>query len=360
MSWCRLAEPVRALARRWLEKGDAAVARPDSGADLPALTKEWGAPKAENGTGGGNWAGPVCPVRRTCPMNLRSFARTVGGMAQAPPPLEPEFEMVQAHYDLSDEFFALFLDPSMTYTCAYFETPQASLAEAQAAKMDRSLGKCDLRPGQRLLEVGCGWGAMAVRARERHGVRVTGLTLSRNQHAHCLSLAAGRDGLDFRLEGWETFGEPVDRIVAVGAFEHFGGDKHAAFFERCRSILPADGVMMLHMITMGKPCGSFAFGRFLHFLSVRIFPGSYLPPAPERVIELARTGGFEPVHVESFRLHYARTLDCWAENLRAQQARAVEIAGERTYKDYMKYLTGCAAWFRSGEYNLHQFTLRVA
>src|SRR4051794_4058828 len=117
-------------------------------------------------------------------MKLRSFARTVGGMAQAPPRLKAEFEMVQAHYDLSDEFFALFLDPSMTYTCAYFETPQASLAEAQVAKMDRSLGKCDPRPGHRLLEVGCGWGAMAVRARERHGVRVTGLTLSRNQYAH--------------------------------------------------------------------------------------------------------------------------------------------------------------------------------
>jgi cyclopropane-fatty-acyl-phospholipid synthase len=281
-------------------------------------------------------------------------------MAQAPPPLEPEFEMVQAHYDLSDDFFALFLDPSLTYTCAYFETPQATLAEAQMAKIDRSLAKCDLRPGQRLLEIGCGWGAMAFRAHERYGVRVTALTLSRNQHAHCVAQAAGRDGLDFRLQGWETFTEPVDRIVSIGAFEHFGADKHAPFFERARAILPPDGVMMLHMITMGKPNTSFALGRFLHFLSVRIFPGSYLPPVPERVIELARTGGFELVHVESFRLHYARTLDCWAENLRAQQARAIEIAGERTYKDYIKYLTGCAAWFRSGECNLHQFTLRVA
>ena len=149
-----------------------------------------------------------------------------------PPPLETEFEMVQAHYDLSDEFFALFLDPSMAYTCAYFETPQVTLAEAQMAKMDRSLGKCDLRPGQRLLEVGCGWGALAVRARERFNVRVTALTLSRNQHTRCLALAAGRDGLNFRLQGWETFCEPVDRLIAVGAFEHFGADKQAAFFER--------------------------------------------------------------------------------------------------------------------------------
>jgi cyclopropane-fatty-acyl-phospholipid synthase len=268
--------------------------------------------------------------------------------------------MVQAHYDLSDEFFALFLDESMTYTCAYFPTPETSLEDAQRAKIDLSLAKCDLHPGQRLLEVGCGWGAAALRARERYGVDVVGLTLSRNQYEHCRALAAGRAGLDFRLEGWETFHEKVDRLLAIGAFEHFGEAKHAAFFERCRSILPADGVMMLHMITVGKPNTSFAFGRFLHFLSVKIFPGSYLPPTPERVIEFARKGGFEAVHMESLRLHYARTLDCWADRLRAKEGRAVEIAGEKTYRTYMKYLTECAAYFRSGECNLHQFTLRVA
>ncbi len=276
------------------------------------------------------------------------------------PPLETEFGMVQAHYDLSDQFFALFLDPSLAYTCAYFQSPQSTLAEAQMAKMDLSLGKCELKPGQRLLEIGCGWGAMAVRAWEKHGVSVTGLTLSRNQHAHCQALAAGREGLDFRLEGWETFHEKVDRIVAIGAFEHFGAAKHAAFFERCRSLLPADGVLVLHMITVGKPCNTFAFKRFLHFLDAKIFPGSYLPPPPERVIEFARNGGFEPVHMESLRPHYARTLDCWAENLQRERARAVEIAGKRTYNDYVKYLTGCAAYFRSGECNLHQFKLRMA
>jgi cyclopropane-fatty-acyl-phospholipid synthase len=268
--------------------------------------------------------------------------------------------MVQAHYDLSDDFFALFLDESMTYTCAYFPTPDTSLEDAQRAKIDLSLAKCDLQPGQRLLEIGCGWGAAALRARERYGVDVVGLTLSRNQYEHCRALAAGREGLDFRLEGWETFTERADRILAIGAFEHFGEAKHAAFFERCRSILPDDGVMMLHMITVGKPNTSFAFGRFLHFLSVKIFPGSYLPPTPERVIEFARKGGFEPVHMESLRPHYAQTLDHWAERLRAQEGRAVEIAGEKTYRTYIRYLTECAAYFRSGECNLHQFTLRVA
>ncbi len=276
------------------------------------------------------------------------------------PALEPEFGMVQAHYDLSDDFFALFLDPSMVYSCAKFDTPQTSLADAQRAKIDLSLGKCELQPGMRLLDIGCGWGACALRAHDQYKANVTGLTLSKNQHAHCQALAAGRPGFDFRLEGWETFSEKVDRIVSIGAFEHFAEARHADFFERARSILPADGVMMLHTITQGKPSTSFAFGRFLHFLSVKIFPGSYLPPTPEHVIEFARKHGFEAAHVESLRLHYARTLDCWCDNLKAAQTRAVEIAGEKVYKNYVKYLTDCAAFFRSGECNIHQFKLRVA
>src|SRR5687767_3950706 len=281
-------------------------------------------------------------------------------MSSATPPLQTEFEMVQAHYDLSDDFFALFLDPSMTYTCAYFPTPDTSLADAQSAKIDLSLGKCELRPGHRLLEVGCGWGALARRARERYNVNVVAVTPSKNQFTHCRDSGAGQDGIEFRFEGWETVHEKVDRIIAIGAFEHFGADKHIPYFQRCRELLPPDGVMLVHCITMGKPNIAFALGRFLHFLSAKIFPGSYLPPFPERVIECGRVNGFEIVHVESLRLHYAQTLDHWAENLRRAEARAIEIAGERIYKDYMKYLTGCAAYFRSGECGLHQFKFRVA
>lgn len=274
-------------------------------------------------------------------------------------PLTADFESVQAHYDLSDDFFALFLDPSRTYSCAKFDTPQTTLAEAQAAKIDLSLGKCDLRPGHHLLDIGCGWGATALRAREKYDIKVTGLTLSRNQHAYDQSLAAGKAGIEFRLEGWETYEQKVDRIVTIGAFEHFGRAKYAAFFERARSLLPADGVMLLHTITLGKPNKSMTFGRFAQFISTKIFPGGDVPP-PERVIEFARNGGFELTHVESLRLHYARTLDCWASNLAAAEAKAVAIAGEETFRTYMKYLTSCATYFRSGEINVYQFTLRVA
>jgi cyclopropane mycolic acid synthase MmaA2 len=280
-------------------------------------------------------------------------------MTQSRATLEADFAPVQAHYDLSDEFFSLFLDPSMMYSCAKFDTPQTTLADAQRAKIDLSLGKLELRPGHRLLDIGCGWGATALRAREKYGASVIGLTLSKNQHGHCQRLAGGREGVEFRLEGWETFGEKVDRIVSIGAFEHFGRDKYADFFARCRSILPEDGWMLLHTITLGKPSRQFSFLRFVHFMSTKIFPGGDVP-APEKVVEMARAGGFELAHAESLRLHYARTLDCWAENLRANQARATEVGGEDTYKTYMKYLIDCAKFFRSGECNVYQFRLRVA
>jgi len=271
--------------------------------------------------------------------------------------LTPAFEEVQAHYDLSDDFFALFLDRTRTYSCAKFDTPQSTLEEAQLAKIDLSLGKCDLKAGQVLLDIGCGWGATALRARQRHNVRVIGLTLSKNQHAYCQGVAGGDEGLEFRLEGWETFNQKVDRIVSIGAFEHFKREKYPAFFARCHEILPEDGMMLLHTITRGKPSKTMAFMRFAHFMTVKIFPGGDVP-APEAVVEASRNGNFELVHAESLRPHYAKTLDCWAANLSANEKKAVEIAGEQIYKMYMKYLTSCANFFRSGEVNVYQFKLR--
>ena len=273
-------------------------------------------------------------------------------------PREADFARVQAHYDLSDQFFALFLDPSMTYSCAYFKTPGMSLAEAQMAKIDLSLGKCDLKPGQRLLDIGCGWGATARRAVEKYGVRVTGLTLSKNQCEHDQRLTAGDANFDFRLQGWESFEEKVDRIVSIGAFEHFGRTKYASFFTKCRAILPPDGVLMLHTITHGKPNYDWEFLRFVHFIATEIFPGGDVPP-PEMVIGEARAAGFDIVHVESLRPHYATTLDYWATNLEAAHDKAASISGEETYQTYMKYLKGCADLFRNGETNVHQFTLKV-
>src|SRR6476661_11275429 len=163
--------------------------------------------------------------------------------------LRPHFENVQAHYDLSDDFFRLFLDPTQTYSCAYFERDDMTLEEAQIAKIDLALGKLGLQPGMTLLDVGCGWGGTMMRAVQKYDVSVIGLTLSKNQTAHIQRLfdqCESRRSRRVLLQGWEQFSEPVDRIVSIGAFEHFGHDRYDDFFNMADSVLPDDGIMLLH------------------------------------------------------------------------------------------------------------------
>ena len=158
--------------------------------------------------------------------------------------LTPHFEDVQSHYDLSDDFYRLFLDPTQTYSCAYFERDDMTLEEAQYAKMDLALGKLGLEPGMTLLDIGCGWGATMMRAVEKYDVNVIGLTLSENQCAHVEKVFAGMNEKDSArsrrvlLKGWEQFDEPVDRIVSIGAFEHFGFDRYDDFFAMAYRVLP--------------------------------------------------------------------------------------------------------------------------
>jgi cyclopropane-fatty-acyl-phospholipid synthase len=171
--------------------------------------------------------------------------------------LEPHFDDVQAHYDLSNEFFQLFLDPTQTYSCAYFEREDMTLEEAQIAKIDLALGKLGLQPGMTLLDIGCGWGATMLRAIEKYDVNVVGLTLSNNQQEHVQDLFDTSSSTRVKrvlLEGWEQFDEQVDRIVSIGAFEHFGHERYPDFFTMAHHALPADGIMLLHTIT-GKDVG---------------------------------------------------------------------------------------------------------
>jgi cyclopropane-fatty-acyl-phospholipid synthase len=284
-----------------------------------------------------------------------------------PESLEPHFDDVQAHYDLSDEFFRLFLDPTQTYSCAYFERDDMTLEEAQLAKIDLALGKLGLRPGMTLLDVGCGWGSTMMRAMERFDVNVVGVTLSENQKAHVENGFADSPSTRNKrvlLQGWEQFDEPVDRIVSIGAFEHFGHERYAAFFDMAFSALPDDGIMLLHTITglhptemaeRGMPL-SFEFARFVKFIVTEIFPGGRLPSIP-MVTERATEGGFTVARVQSLQPHYARTLDLWAAALEAHKDEAVTIQSEEVYERYMKYLTGCAEMFRVGYIDVNQFTL---
>ncbi|WP_156737659.1 class I SAM-dependent methyltransferase, partial [Mycobacterium sp. E735] len=155
--------------------------------------------------------------------------------------LTPHFGNVQAHYDLSDDFFRLFLDPTQTYSCAYFERDDMTLEEAQLAKIDLALGKLKLEPGMTLLDIGCGWGGALHRAIEKYDVNVIGITLSRNQFAYSKAKMAAIPtdrSVEVRLQGWEEFDDKVDRIVSIGAFEAFKADRWPAFFERAHHILP--------------------------------------------------------------------------------------------------------------------------
>lgn len=281
--------------------------------------------------------------------------------------LRPFYEDVQAHYDLSDDFYALFLDPSMMYSCAYFERDDMTLAEAQQAKIDLSLGKCELKPGMTLLDVGCGWGGTAIRAAQKFGVRAIGLTLSKNQHARASERAAGVPGVEFRLQGWEEFNEPVDRIVSIGALEHFRLERYEAFFKRCREVLPADGRMMIHSIVHGT-AETLQPGEeeltadlldYMRFMKKHIFPGGQVPPR-EAIVNSARGQGFEVTRLHSLRPHYARTLACWAENLERRRADAVAMTSQEVYDRYMRYLTQSSAYFASGHIDVVQFSMRVA
>jgi cyclopropane-fatty-acyl-phospholipid synthase len=281
--------------------------------------------------------------------------------------LTPHFEDVQAHYDLSDDFYRLFLDPTQTYSCAYFERDDMTLEEAQNAKIDLSLGKLGLEPGMTLLDVGCGWGATINRALEKYDVNVIGLTLSRNQQAHVQRLLDSQGGPRTKqvlLQGWEQFHEPVDRIVSIGAFEHFGRDRYDDFFKMAYEALPADGVMMLHTIVKpsneefaerGLPITMTKI-RFFKFIMDEIFPGGDLPQV-KAVEEHAAKAGFEVQLVQPLRPHYAHTLDLWAAALEARKDEAIAIQSQEVYDRYMKYLTGCADLFREGYTDVCQFTL---
>ncbi|OCB39580.1 SAM-dependent methyltransferase [Mycobacterium malmoense] len=255
----------------------------------------------------------------------------------------------------------------MAYTCAYFSRDDMTLEEAQVAKFDLALGKLNLEPGMTLLDIGCGWGEALKRAVEKFDVNVIGITLSRNQFEYSKNKLAGlrtNRNVEVRLQGWEEFEDKVDRIVTIGAFEHFGRQRYGRFFKMAYQALPSDGVMLLHTIVRPSFKDARARGmkltheivHFSQFILTEIFPGGWLP-TPQTVGEYAVTAGFELTRVHSLQLHYARTLETWAAALEANRAEAIAIQSQEVYDRYMKYLTGCAKLFRQGYTDVDQFTL---
>ena len=283
------------------------------------------------------------------------------------PDLKTQVEDVQSHYDLSNEFFSLFLDPTRTYSCAYYERDDMTLEEAQLAKIDLALDSLELRPGMKLLDVGCGWGATMMRAIEKYDVDVVGLTLSKNQQAHVEQLFATSDSPRSKrvlLQSWQQFHEPVDRIVSIEAFEHFGLERYDDFFKMAYAAMPPGGTMLLQTSLLPSKQEwaernlpvTMPLLRFIGFIMREIFPGGRLP-AVEIVEEHAVKCGFEVDLVQSLRPHYPRTLDIWAASLSTNKSEAIAVQSEEVYERYMKYLTGCADLFRDGYTDVCKFTL---
>jgi cyclopropane-fatty-acyl-phospholipid synthase len=269
--------------------------------------------------------------------------------------MRPHFEDIQAHYDLSDDFFGVFQDPTRKYSCAYFTGPDVTLSEAQIANVDQHLDKLDLKPGMTLLEVGCGWGLTLQRAMEKYDVNVIGLTLSKNQKVYCDQLLSKLDSertFDVRLEGWEQFHSPVDRIVSIEAFEHFGFERYDDFFKTCYDILPEDGRMTIQssvgyhpydLAERGKKL-TFDMARFIKFMITEIFPGGRLPTT-QMMIEHGEKAGFQVPEALSLRNHYIKTLGIWADRLERNKDAAIAATDEENYNRYMRYLKGCQYYF---------------
>ena len=263
------------------------------------------------------------------------------------------------HYDVSNEFYALFLDPLMVYTCAYYRDPDGKLEQAQQDKLDHVCRKLELRAGETLLDIGCGWGSLAMWAARHYGVRAHGVTLSRAQ-ADYATECIRRDGLQntCRVEYLDYRDLPsdvvYDKIAAVGVIEHVGIPNYPAFFTGVRSRLKDGGLYLNHGIVH-----DFHWKRTsqTEFLYRHVFPNGDLAGLSETLTEMERAG-WEIMDVEGLRLHYARTCRQWVERLCARADEARALAGERTYRTWRLYLTCSAVAFEGGSLGLYQVLMR--
>ena len=250
---------------------------------------------------------------------------------------------VAHHYDLDDRLYSLFLDAERQYSCAYFETPDQSLDDAQLAKRRHLAAKLLTQSGQRVLDVGCGWGGLALYLAENCGARVTGITLSEHQLAAARARAAEKGlaaSADFRLQDYREAAGPFDRIVSVGMFEHVGVGFYDEFFHKCRAALADDGVMLLHAI--GRSEGP---GVTNPWIGKYIFPGGYIPALSE-VLPAVERAGLLVTDIEILRLHYAETLKAWRQRFLAHRDEVERIYDRRFVRMWEFYLAASEMAFR--------------
>jgi cyclopropane-fatty-acyl-phospholipid synthase len=266
-------------------------------------------------------------------------------------------DAIQYHYDIPTEFYELFLDRSLVYSCGYFRDPGESIDDAQENKLDHILTKLRLRPGERMLDVGCGWGALAIRAAQR-GADVVGITLSEAQlrYAQARIKELGLEGnCEVRLQDYREVPHDggYDKIVSVGMFEHVGRKNLGAYFEILYRLLRDGGAMLMHGITAMHPELTEVGSGGGEFMDRYVFPDGELPHI-SHVIRGMSEASLEVVDVESLRRHYALTLGHWARRLDSQAELAREIAGEKRFRIWRVYLAGCAYAFRYNWMNIYQ------
>ena len=297
--------------------------------------------------------------RASSSLTAASVVRLIGALRRLPKPGLPALHeaslhgrahtpardraAIGFHYDQPVEFYASFLDPQLVYSCAYYDEGVDSLEAAQSAKLDHTLRKLRLRPGERLLDIGCGWGALAITAARDFGARAMGITLSRRQYEEAkrrIAAASLGDRVRIELRDYrELRGERFDKIVSVGMFEHVGRARFAEYFRAAFDSLRPGGLLLNHAIADQSPKrkGYKASG----FLGRYIFPDGELVPVSE-ALGAGERAGFEVRDVENLREHYERTLRAWLSNLESNRAAAITAAGAESYRLWRLYLGGSA------------------
>ncbi|MCR2100287.1 SAM-dependent methyltransferase [Campylobacter upsaliensis] len=266
-----------------------------------------------------------------------------------------ESKNIKSHYDIGNDFYRLWLDDTMSYSCAYFKTSSDTLYEAQINKIEHTLKKLDLKPNEKLLDIGCGWGWLSIMAAQKYGVKVVGVTISEEQCKKAQERVRElklEDRVEIRLQNYQDleFENYFDKVVSVGMFEHVGKENLGLYFMKAKQVLKPGGSMLLHSIL------AMFEGKTNAWIDKYIFPGGYLPSLRE-VVSAMSEWDFHLLLVESLRIHYAKTLDMWSENFNQVLPQVKEKYDEEFVRMWDLYLRSCASAFRVGSVDLFQFLI---
>ena len=261
---------------------------------------------------------------------------------------------VAHHYDLSDDLYDLFLDPKKQYSCGYFKNPNDSLENAQNNKINHIIKKLNIKPNQKILDIGSGWGSLAIDIAKSAKCEVTGITLSENQYNHSVKKVKElnlENQVKFKLIDYRQLNEKFDRIVSIGMFEHVGRKFYKKFFKKISELLKEDGIALIHTIGSVNP------PRDPHpWITKYIFPGGYTPSMSEVTSPIEKSGLIVS-DIEVLRMHYSHTLRCWKESFLLNKEKVITLFDERFFRMWEFYLTSCEIAFKWGDQVVYQFQL---